>query len=82
MAGPGATEPPDPVDDPQDEDAAEKGDDGLSQTTRQAIQVTIAASLAIITGELVSPARWFWAVIATFVIFAGTNSWGETLTKG
>lgn len=55
---------------------------GLLPTTRQAIQVSIAASLAIITGELVSPARWYWAVIAAFVIFAGTNSWGETLTKG
>ena len=55
---------------------------GLRATTRQAIQVSIAASLAIVTGELVSPARWYWAVIAAFVIFAGTNSWGETLTKG
>jgi uncharacterized membrane protein YccC len=55
---------------------------GLLPTTRQAIQVSIAASLAIIAGELVSPARWYWAVIAAFVIFAGTNSWGETLTKG
>ncbi len=55
---------------------------GLRPTTRQAIQVAVAASLAIVAGELVSPARWYWAVIAAFVIFAGTNSWGETLTKG
>lgn len=86
VSGPGSTEPPEPddaQDDPQEDNAvAEKADGGLPQTTRQAIQVTIAASLAIITGELVSPARWFWAVIAAFVIFAGTNSWGETLTKG
>ncbi|MEM6104889.1 FUSC family protein [Mycobacterium sp. 050272] len=81
VAGPGSTEPPEPEDDANDDDAG-TADSGLSQTTRQAIQVTIAASLAIITGELVSPARWFWAVIAAFVIFAGTNSWGETLTKG
>lgn len=60
----------------------EPADEGLRPTTRQAIQVTVAASLAIVTGELVSPARWYWAVIAAFVIFAGTNSWGETLTKG
>ena len=50
--------------------------------TRQAIQVAVAASLAIVTGELVSPSRWYWAVIAAFVVFAGTKSWGETLTKG
>lgn len=57
-------------------------EEGPRPTTRQAIQVSVAASLAIVTGELVSPARWYWAVIAAFVIFAGTNSWGETLTKG
>ncbi len=79
----GTTQPPESEACPEDDDAdAKQADRGLSQTTRQAIQVTIAASLAIVTGELVSPARWFWAVIAAFVIFAGTNSWGETLTKG
>ncbi|OBI21033.1 hypothetical protein A5714_07520 [Mycobacterium sp. E2462] len=60
----------------------EPGRQGLLPTTRQAIQVAVAASFAIVAGELVSPARWYWAVIAAFVIFAGTNSWGETLTKG
>ncbi|MBW0012971.1 FUSC family protein [Mycobacterium sp.] len=65
-----------------DGDAGEDQRQGLRPTTRQAIQVSVAASLAIVAGELVSPARWYWAVIAAFVIFAGTNSWGETLTKG
>ncbi len=64
------------------EAVAEEPATGLRPTTRQAVQVSVAASLAIVTGELVSPARWYWAVIAAFVIFAGTNSWGETLTKG
>jgi uncharacterized membrane protein YgaE (UPF0421/DUF939 family) len=69
---------------PSDSDAqeAEQEASGLRPTTRQAIQVSVAASLAILIGELVSPSRWYWAVIAAFVIFAGTNSWGETLTKG
>ncbi|HEY0226985.1 MAG TPA: FUSC family protein [Mycobacterium sp.] len=57
-------------------------DQGLPQTTRQAIQVAVAASLTIVAGEMLSPTRWYWAVIAAFVIFAGTNSWAETLTKG
>lgn len=70
--------PPDAADDA----AGEDDQAGLRPTTRQAIQVAIAASLAIVAGEVVSPARWYWAVIAAFVIFAGTNSWGETLTKG
>lgn len=65
-----------------DETTEEEETGGLRPTTRQAIQVSVAASLAIVVGELVSPARWYWAVIAAFVIFAGTNSWGETLTKG
>jgi hypothetical protein len=71
--------PEDAVPDEATEDEATRG---LRPTTRQAIQVSVAASLAIVVGELVSPARWYWAVIAAFVIFAGTNSWGETLTKG
>jgi uncharacterized membrane protein YccC len=55
---------------------------GMLPTTRQAIQVAVAASLAIIVGEIVSPSHWYWAAIAAFVIFAGTNSWAETLDKG
>ena len=51
-------------------------------TTRQAIQVAVAAALAIVVGEIVSPSHWYWAAIAAFVIFAGTNSWAETLDKG
>jgi uncharacterized membrane protein YccC len=69
-----ADTPPPPDDEPPQQ--------GLRQTTRQAIQASVAASLAIVTGELLAPARWYWAVIAAFVVFAGTNSWGETLTKG
>ncbi|WP_239657193.1 FUSC family protein [Mycobacterium riyadhense] len=73
---------PAPEDDGANIGAVSEPASGLLPTTRQAVQVSIAASLAIITGELVSPERWYWAVIAAFVIFAGTNSWGETLTKG
>jgi uncharacterized membrane protein YccC len=54
----------------------------LLPTTRQAFQVAVAAALAIVVGEAVSPDRWFWAVIAAFVVFAGTNSWAETVSKG
>jgi uncharacterized membrane protein YgaE (UPF0421/DUF939 family) len=64
------------------ESADEQRRDGLLPTTKQAIQVAVAASLAIVVGEAISPSRWYWAVIAAFVIFAGTNTWNETLTKG
>ncbi|BBZ49549.1 FUSC family protein [Mycobacterium heidelbergense] len=66
----------------RDTDVDEQRGQGLRPTTRQAIQVAIAASLAIVAGEVVSQSHWYWALIAAFVIFAGTNSWGETLTKG
>ena len=54
----------------------------IPPSARQAIQVGVASSLAIVAGELLSPARWYWAVIAAFVVFSGTSSRGETLTKG
>ncbi len=54
----------------------------MSLTTRQAIQAALAAALAIIVGEAISPARFYWAVIAAFVAFAGTATSGETLRKG
>ena len=55
---------------------------GMLPSTRQAIQVAVAAALAIVVGETISPSHWYWAAIAAFVIFAGTNSWAETLDKG
>jgi hypothetical protein len=54
----------------------------LSLSTRQAIQVGIATSLAILAGELVSPARWYWAVLTAFLVFAGTSSRGDVLSRG
>lgn len=54
----------------------------LLPSTRQAVQATLACALAILAGELLSPQRWYWAVIAAFVVFAGTSSAGETLMKG
>jgi uncharacterized membrane protein YccC len=35
-----------------------------------------------VVGELVSPARWYWAVLTAFVVFAGTNSRGDVLSHG
>jgi fusaric acid resistance family protein len=69
--GDGAAEP---------EDVAVKP--GHALTTRQAVQVGVATSLAIVGGELISPSRWYWAVIAAFVVFAGTSSRGDVLTRG
>lgn len=50
-------------------------------TTRQAIQLTLAAIPAIVAGDLLSAQRWYWAVLTAFVVFSGTTSAGETLRK-
>jgi uncharacterized membrane protein YccC len=54
----------------------------LASSTRSAIQASIGGALAIIGGELLSDQRWYWAVIAGFIVFAGTNSRGDLLVKG
>ena len=40
--------------------------------TRQAIQVAVAGTLAILAGRELSEARYYWAVLATFIAFSGT----------
>ncbi|MEU7895791.1 FUSC family protein [Nonomuraea sp. NPDC049152] len=67
----------------EEAEAAEPGPPaGLRLTTRQAIQATAAAALAITIGELVSPQRWYWAVVAAFLVFANTTSRGDILLGG
>ncbi|GAA1898642.1 FUSC family protein [Williamsia serinedens] len=53
----------------------------LQPTTRTAIQVAVATSIATVLGEMVSPARWYWAVLSAFVVFTGTTTRGEILTR-
>jgi uncharacterized membrane protein YccC len=54
----------------------------LDMTSRQAVQVSAAAVLAIVLGREVSAARYYGAVIAAFVVFTGTGSRTETFLKG
>lgn len=49
---------------------------------RSAFQTAIAATLAIVSGTIVSPNRWFWAAFAAYVMFQGTRSRGESIAKG
>ncbi|NJP99828.1 FUSC family protein [Streptomyces sp. PLAI1-29] len=51
-------------------------------STRTAFQVTVGSALAIAGGELLSPQRWYWAVLTCWVVFLGTASTGEILVKG
>ncbi|MFR9803419.1 FUSC family protein [Pseudonocardia sp. RS010] len=76
-------EPTDGADaDEPDAEAPGRPVDRIALSTRQAVQVGVATSLAIVAGELISPARWYWAVIAAFVVFAGTASRGDVLARG
>ncbi len=49
---------------------------------RQAIQVAVAGGLAILAGRALSPERYYWAVIAAFIMSAGTATRVEAALKG
>ncbi|TWP39041.1 FUSC family protein [Leekyejoonella antrihumi] len=53
----------------------------LDFTTRQAVQVAVAGALAIVFGRMLDPHRYYWAVIAALVAFAGTGTRSETALK-
>ncbi|MFJ6567516.1 FUSC family protein [Streptomyces sp. NPDC091292] len=56
---------------------------GLARTTtRQAVQATAGAAVALMVGQLLSEQRWYWAVGATWWMFVNTASRGETLVRG
>jgi uncharacterized membrane protein YccC len=59
------------------------GRTGLSRpSTRAACQVAAGSAMAILGGELLSPQRWYWAVLTCWVVFINTSSTGEILIKG
>ncbi|MGH3379193.1 MAG: FUSC family protein [Actinoallomurus sp.] len=53
----------------------------MSLTSRQAVQVAVAGTLAIIIGRQISETRYYWAVIAAFIAFTGTATRSETFIK-
>jgi uncharacterized membrane protein YccC len=48
---------------------------------RTAIQMGIAVGAAVAVGDLLSPHRFYWAMIAAFVAFMGANNVGEQIRK-
>ncbi|RLV47890.1 FUSC family protein [Nocardioides mangrovicus] len=54
----------------------------LSMTSRQAVQVALAGVLALLAGAVLSPTRYYWAVITVFITFTGTGTRSETWVKG
>jgi uncharacterized membrane protein YccC len=49
---------------------------------RSATQVTLAATVAMLGGMALSPQRWFWAVIAVYIVFLNTRTRGDALQRG
>lgn len=50
-------------------------------TIRQAIQSAVGTAGAIAAGSVLSGQRWYWAVIAAFVVAIGIGSRGEAVVK-
>ncbi|WP_160011979.1 FUSC family protein [Rhizobium sp. 18055] len=48
---------------------------------RSALQITVASAIAMTLGLALSRERWFWAVLASFLVFTNTNSRGDTAIK-
>lgn len=66
-----------------EDEAREEEPTGLRRpTTRAAVQVAVGSSLAIVGGEFLSSQRWYWAVLACWIVFINTASTGEILVKG
>ncbi len=53
----------------------------IPQAVRQALQLSAAGVLAILLGHLISPERWYWAVLTAFFVFMGTSSSVETRNR-
>lgn len=53
----------------------------LAPYTRMAIQMGIAVGAATVLGDLLSPMRFYWAVIAVIIVFMGANNAGEQVRK-
>jgi MFS family permease len=54
---------------------------GRSQVS-MAVQLLVAAGLAITVATLISPERWFWGVLAALVMLFGTSSAADAIGKG
>ena len=71
----------DPADPAPETPPEEESSPGLNPSTKAAIQVAVATSAATVLGELISPDRWYWAVLTAFLVFTGVSSRGEILTR-
>jgi uncharacterized membrane protein YccC len=62
-------------------DTAPEPAPGLAPSTRAALQVAVAGTIAIAVGHVLSQQRWYWAAISAYLVFVNTGSRGATLRK-
>ena len=55
---------------------------GWSLNTRLCVQTAVAAPLALLLGQQLSAQRYYWAVLACFLVLTGTFTTGEATAKG
>lgn len=53
----------------------------LDPAAQAAVRMTLAVGVAAAIGCAVSPSRFYWAVLAVFLVYMGTNTAGEQATK-
>ncbi|MWD25891.1 FUSC family protein [Aquicoccus sp. SCR17] len=53
----------------------------VPETLQRPIQVTLACALALGAGILLSPTRWYWAVLTAFIVFNNTRSRADTAMR-
>ena len=53
----------------------------LPRYSRNAIQIGIAVGAAVAAGDVLSPRRFYWAVIAAFVVFNNATNAGEQVRR-
>jgi uncharacterized membrane protein YccC len=59
----------------------EAGVSDKSPNLRLAVQATVAVALSVAAGRAISGERWYWAVLAAFVVFIRATTVGETFSR-
>jgi hypothetical protein len=57
------------------------GVSGTAPDLRLAVQATVAVALSVVAGRAISGERWYWAVLAAFVVFIRATTVGETFSR-
>lgn len=54
---------------------------GIPAAFHRPIQVTVACGLALAAGLMLSPTRWYWAVITAYLVFNNTRTRADTAIR-